>query len=93
MKKYSVVIDGVKVEATFNESRVKTADFNGDLTVKIAEGSLTEVHDIAKTFALSNIVKMGDDQNSFVINYVKESDCDELFEQVCDAFEYSYCTM
>lgn len=90
MKNYKVEIDGIILEAEFKQSKVQKPEFNGDLTVTMEDATKFEVQEVAKTMGMSNIVKFGANQNSFVINYIKESDCNKLFGQICDCQMYPF---
>lgn len=90
---FSALIEGIVVKGAFKKSNIACPDYDGNLVITVENVDEFDVHDVEKTLALDNIVTFGKDQNEFVINYVKASDCEAIFEKVCDTIEFSYCCM
>jgi hypothetical protein len=90
---FSKLIDGVKVSATFKSSKIACPDYDGHLVIDLEGASVGEVFDTEDTMAFDHIVTFGSNPNQFVINYVKSEDCESIFDNVCDAVEFSYCQM
>lgn len=91
--KFSALIDGVIVSAIFKQSKTACPDYDGHLVVKVGGLDEFDVQDIEETLASDNLVTFGENQNEFVINYVKIEMCEEIFKNVCNTIEFQYCAM
>lgn len=87
------MIDGVNVTATFKKSNIACPDYDGHLVVNLEGATTGEVFDTESTMAFDHIITFGSNPNEFVLNYVKADECEAIFEKICDAVEFSYCSM